>query len=880
MTKWLRRLAYLVFRTREERDLDEEMRHHVDLEAAELVSRGMDPLEARRRARIVFGGVDRYREEVRGARGVLWMDQVRQDLGFAMRTLRRSPGFAAGALIVLALGIGATTTAFGVANAVLLRPLPYPEPDQLVRVWPAAPELGQDRRTFSVPDFRDWRDRTTTLSPLALYSTLPGPLVLTGRGPAEEIPTAWVAGDFFGVFRVEAQVGRTLRLDEDGEGLNRVMVVSHGYWQRRFGGDPSIVGQTLMIGQEPFQLVGVMPPDFAYPSAEIDAWVFVSIVAQTSIPTERRYVRFMSAVGRMAPGVSVGRADQDLDAIAAALSRELPESNQQLTAATVDPLRDFMVGDARASLWLVLGAVALILFIACANVAGLLLARAGERRGELAVRMSLGADRGRVIRQLLAESAVLGVLGGALGLALAWVGTKLVVSLGGTLIPRSAEIGFDAGAFLFAAALTLGATALFGVLPALQAADDRVGAVLAMGGRGSTPGASTGRRRALVGAEVAVSVVLLVGAALLVRSFNALRAVDPGFDPEGVATMTFTIAQENYPERADYMQFYRTILDRVDALPGVAAVGSIRRLPFRGGGESVGFDIPGVFEPTAEEAPSVELVHVGGRLFEALGVPVLQGRVFTPEDNGDAPFRVVVNEAFVRSYSPDEPLVGRPIRIGGQEVEVIGIVGDVRQAGLAEPTEPTLYVHQEQNLRIGMGIVARVEPGGDPLRIVGAMRNVVTELDADQPVSEVASMTSVMGESIARPRFLTLLLTAVAGLAALLASVGVYGVIATVVRQRTREVGIRMALGADRGDVVGLVIRQGMVPAALGLAAGIAVAVAASGVMESLLFQIAPLDIWAFTAAAALVASLGLVACGLPAVRASRLEPARVLREE
>ena len=881
MTSWMRRLRYLLFRSAEERELDEEMRHHIELEARDLVERGMDPAEARRQARMAFGGVDRYREEVRGARGVLWVDQLRQDLAFAFRTLRRSPGFAAGALIVLALGIGATTTAFGVVDAVLLRPLPYPAPDQLVRVWPAAPETGVERRTFSIPDYRDWRDRSATLSGLALYSTLPSPPVMTGRGPAEEIPAAYVTGDFFGVLGVEAAVGRVPRPDEDVEGRNRVIVFSHGYWQRRFGGDPSVVGQILTIEGAPFELVGVMPPDFAYPSADVDAWVLISTVPQGSIPTEERFVRFMWAVGRMAPGVTLAQADQELDAVAAGLAAELPDTNQQLTAATVEPLHDVVVGDARASLWLVLGAVGLILLIACANVAGLLLARAGSRRGELAVRMSLGAERGRVVRQLLAEAGVLGLLGGALGLVLAWAGTRAVLSLGADLIPRSTEIGLDGGAFAFALVLTLAATVLFGVLPALRATDGGGRAALASGGRGATGGGAVGLRRVLVGAEVAVSVVLLVGAALLVRSFNALQSVDPGFEAEGLATMTLTIAQENYPSRTDYMQFYRDIMERLEAVPGVASVGSVRRLPLRGGGETAGFSIPGVFEPSDDEAPDVELVHVGGDAFTALGVPVLEGRDFTRLDDGDAPLRLVVSESFARTYSPDDPLVGRTILIyGDAEAEVIGIVGDVHQRGLDEPPVPTLYIHQEQNSRIGMGFLARAEPGVDPLRIAGAMRDIVVELDPDQPVREVASMEAVVDESLTSSRFLTLLLTAVGALAALLASVGVYGVIATVVRQRTREMGLRMALGAARADVIGLVVRQGMVPATLGLVLGLVVALAASSLMESLLFGVAPLDPWAYVVAGILVGALALGACGLPAAWASRLEPARVLRDE
>jgi predicted permease len=454
-----------------------------------------------------------------------------------------------------------------------------------------------------------------------------------------------------------------------------------------------------------------------------------------------------------------------------------------------------------------------------------------------------------------------------------------VLLLGGGLIPRSAEIGLSGGAFLFAFLITLAATLLFGLLPALRATDGGARAALAAGGRGATGGAAVGLRRILVGAEVAVSVVLLVGAVLLVRSFSALHSVDPGFEPRGLATMTLTITQDRYPEREDYMRFYREILEGIDALPGVATVGSLRRLPLRGGGESVGFHIPGVFEPAEDEAPDAELVHVGGEAFAALGTAVLEGRAFTPQDDANAPLRLIANEAFLRAYSPNDPLLNRVIRVyGDQEAEIIGIVADIHQRDLQGAPEPTLYIHQEQSSRIGMGFVARAESGIDPLQVAAAMRDVVVGIDSDQPVREVASMEAVVSEALSSSRFLTLLLTVVGGLASVLAAVGVYGVIATVVRQRTREMGLRMALGADRTNVIGLVVRQGMVPAIPGLGVGLAVALGISGVMESLLFRVAPLDPWAYMAAAFLVGLLTLGACGLPAAWASRLEPARVLR--
>ncbi len=856
------------------------MRLHIELEAEDLIRQGIAPRVARRRALLAFGGVDRHREAVREARGVLWLDQLRQDVEFAFRSFRRSPGFAIGAVLLLGVGIGATTTAFSVVNAVVLKPLPYPAPEELVRVWPAAPETGALRRTFSVPDFRDWRDGSRALDQLALYSDLPGAPVLTGYGEPEEVPSVYVSGEFFDVFGVEAALGRTLAPRDDVEGFNRVVVVSHDYWTRRFGGDPAVVGRTLTIDEQPFELVGVMPPEFAYPNASADMWVLISTIPQESIPTERRFVRFLFAVGRLAPGATIEQADEELDALATGLAERLPDTNRQLTAATVDPLLDVMVGNARRSLWLSLVSVGLILLITCANVAGLLLARVGERRAELAVRISLGAGRGRVVRQLMTESSVIGLLGGGVGLLVAAAGSTAVVRLATGLLPRATEIGLDGTGFALAVVLAVATTLAVGTVPALRGAGDGSGARALTGARGPLSRRSSSVRRALVGAEVALSVVVLVGASLLVRSFAQLQSVDPGFDTDGVATMTMTISGERYPDRETYMQFYRAIMERIERMPEVEAVGSLRQIPFRGAGESVDFSIPGVYEPDPAEARSSQYIHVGGEAFAALGVPVLRGRSFDVRDGPDGPPRLVVNEAFQRRFAPDTPLVGRTVTLGSGEAEIIGVVGDIHQRSLDTPPDATIYVHQEQEPRIGMGFVARVAPGIDPTEAAGAMRRIVAGIDGDQPVTEVASMRAVLGDTLVRPRMLTSLIAGVGLLAAVLAAVGLYGVIATLVRQQRREVGLRMALGADRPRVVRHVVHEGMAPAFAGIAIGLVAAASLVRAVEPLLFGIDPYDPMAFVAAAAIVTLFALAACAAPAARASRLEPARVLRED
>ncbi len=877
--RWARRIRYWLRRDDEERGLDEEMRFHVDMEARTLVESGMDPDEARREARLRFGGVDRYREQVRDARGTGWLEDLVSDARFAVRSFRRAPVFTVFALLVLALGIGAATAVVSVAYGVLVRPLPYPESDRLVRVWAAIPTRGVENASLSVPDIRDWQSRATSFSHLAGYTTLPGALTLIGEGGVEEVSTAWVVGDYFGVMGTPALLGRTLRPDEYG-GADRVVVFSHGYWLRRFGGDPTVVGRTLTIDHQPYEVVGVMPPEFRAPDPEVDAWVHLSVVPQNAIPHELRFVRFLSGVGRLAPGVDLERARQDLTSVSAALAESYPDENADRTAATVRPLHDVMVGDARPALVVMAGAVGLLLLMACATVAGLLLARAADRRSELAVRMSLGAGRGRIVRQLLAEGVVLGGVGGAVGVTLAWLGVGALARSGTDLLPRSAEVSVDPWMLLFA----LGATALTVVLsalaPARQLGRRDLESALRSGDRAGRSGSGVRLRRLLVAGEVAVAVLLSVGAALLVRTLAQLERVDLGFEPDDAAAMVMTISQEKYPTRADYLAFYRTLTERMNSIPGVTSVGSVRRLPTRGGGETQPFVVPGVYEPGPGDDPNLEIIHVGGDAFEALGTPVLAGRAFDARDHAEAPFRVVVNRAFTTRYLGDAEAVGRIMRFGELEVEIIGVVADVRHGDPAEAAEPVAYVHQEQNPRIAMAFVVRVRPGTPLAPVLAAMRARVAELDGEQPVSDLLPLQAAVGDALARPRALTALLGGFALVAAVLAVLGVYGVIATLVRARTRELGLRMALGAGEGDVMGMVVRQGMLPAAGGVAVGLAGALALARMLEGLLYGVAPLDPLAFVVGGGALFALALVACLAPARRAGRLQPAVVLRGE
>lgn len=877
--RWLRRLRYWVKRSDEERAVDEEMRFHVDMEARALVDGGMDPDEARRQARVRFGGVERYREEVRHARGTRWLEDLASDVRFAFRSFRRVPVFTSFTLLVLALGIGATTAVVSVSYGVLARPLPYPEPDRLVRVWAAIPTRGVEMASLSAPDIRDWQERATSFSHLAGFTTLPSAVTLTGQGPAEEIATAWIVGDYFGVMGTPALLGRTLRPDEFG-GADRVIVFSHDYWVRRFGGDPSIVGRTLTIDHQPYEVVGVMPPHFRAPTPEVDAWVHLSVVPQNSIPHELRFVRFLQGVARLAPGVEPVRAQDELSAIATSLAQAYPDENAERTAATVTPLHEVVVGDVRPALVVMAVAVGLLLVMACATVAGLLLARAADRRNELAVRLSLGAGRGRVLRQLLAEGLVLGGIGGVAGLAVAWAGVGALARSGTDLLPRSAELGLDPWMLLFALGATAATVLVSALAPARLLRSDDLESSLRSADRAGRSGAGVRLRRALVAGEVAVAVLLGVGAALLARSLAQLERVDLGFDPENAVAMVMTIAQEKYPTRVEYLGLYRAITERVEAIPGVEAVGSVRRLPTRGGGETQPFTVPGLYEPGPGDEPNVEVVHVGGDVFGALGTDVIAGRVFDERDHAEAPFRVVVNRTFVARYLDGAEAVGRPVRFGDLEAEIVGVVDDVRHGDPSVPAEPVAYVHQEQNPRIAMAYVVRVRAGTPIAPVMAAMRARVAELDGEQPISDLLPLEAAVGDALARPRALTLLLGGFAVVAAVLAALGVYGVIATLVRARTRELGLRMALGAREGDVASMVVRQGMLPALAGVALGLAGALGLVRLLEGLLYGVTPFDAWAFLAGGGSLFVLALLACLAPARRAGRLQPAAVLRSE
>lgn len=876
-----RRIRILLRKDAVERELDEELRTHLEMEVRDLIRRGLPPEQARREATVRFGGVERTKERVRDERGGRLLDDLAQDVRYGVRSLRHAPGFTASALLVLALGIGSATTLFGVVDAVLLEPLPYPGAERLVRVWPASPARGVERASMSYPEFRDWREQARSLDGLAVYSTLIGDYIYLGGDAPTELATQWVAGDFFRILGVPPVAGRPLE-PEDAEEDRMVAVLSWGAWQRLFGGDPGTVGRSITLDHRSFEVVGVMPQGFTFPVEEsVEVWVPLTVVPEDDIPIHGRQVRFLQAVGRLAPGQSAAQAREDLAAVARALERTYPDSHAGVSDATVVPLPEWTVGDVRQALLLALGAVGFLLLLACANVANLLLARGTARAREVALRMSLGAPSERLVRQLLTESLLLASAGGALGLVLSWAATRTLALGSVGILPRAAGIGLDGTVVIASLGLTLFAAASAGVLPALRAVDVAPANDLREGGRGSSGGASGTRlRRTLVAAEVALAVLLLTGAGLLVRSLDALRRVDPGFETENRIAMTLTISDGKHPEREDWMGLYHQILERLEAHPDVAAAGAIRRLPFRGSGEALPVRVAGVYEPAADEQRYAEMFQVSAGLAEALGLRLLRGRGIQASDGPDDVFVAVISEAFERDFFQGQDALGRRFQVPGtgREVQVVGVVADVRHGGPRENPPPVAYVSNDQVPRIQMSYV--VATVGDPLDLAGEMHRIVRELDPDQPVSEIVPLSDLAAESLARPRFFAALLGGFALLALLLAALGVYGVLAFVVRSRAREMGLRQALGASGGTVAAGVLKQGMVPVAVGLAAGLAGAAALSRFLGALLYGVEPLDPLTYLGVSVVLGAVATLACLAPAWAAGRVDPMVSLRAE
>jgi predicted permease len=876
------RLPWLTRRQLAE-DVEAELAFHLACRAEELVEAGVPAAEAERRAAEQFGDLEYTRrycrdEDVRrerDSRHLTIMHELKQDLVYTMRTLVSARGFALVALLTLALGIGANTAIFSVVRGVLLRPLPFPAADRVMRVWHANPSEDNLRSQVSEPDYLDWKAASTAFASMGAYWYAPGGsgANLTGTGRPERLEGAYVTPGFFETLGASAAIGRTIRAEEAVQGDDRYMVLSHGLWQRRFGGDPAIVGKALTIDDEPYTVLGVMPRDFSFPADGIDFWAPVSLFGPDDIGRQRAS-RFLDVFGRLKPGATPEQAAGELAAVSQRIAAQEPE-NRGFTATTVLPMREALLGEVRRPLLVLMGAVAFVLLITCVNIASLLLARATARRRELAMRSALGAGRGRILRQLLTESLVLALLGGALGVALAFVSVRALGAIGAAELPRASAIRIDGAVLLFALGVSTAAGLLFGLLPALRATSPNLQEVLRAGARGSVGGAGQRLRSALVVAEVALAAVLVVGAGLAAKSFSRLLDVDPGFQPQNVLAVRLGMS-DRYDDqtRAGY---YESLLERIAAVPGVQSVGAAKNFPLRGTGEVRSpVLVPGSAAGAAERELRVPVMHVSADYFKAMGIPLRAGRAFGPGDREDAPPVWIVNESFARRHWPGESAVGKTIQLGETPIQIIGVVGDIRQRSLTEPAEPYAYIHYRQNMRSGLSLAVRTT--GEPLRLANAVREAVWSVDRDQTITSVETMSAVVGGNVARPRLLTSLLLLFGVMGLLLGALGIYGVLAFAVTQRRQEIGVRVALGASPRSVLALVVRQGMTLALAGVVVGVAGAAVLTRVMTAVLYEVRATDPATFATVIVVLLGAALVASWLPARRAVRVDPVQALR--
>ena len=821
------------------------------------------------------------------------MEYLWQDLRYGARMLQKNPAFTLVALLALALGIGANTAIFSVVNAVVLRPLPFKDPDRLVYVWETNPRIGLDRAIVSPPDFADWREQNGVFERISAFRTWF--YRLSGGGEPEQVWGVRTSASFFELLGVEPQAGRTFLPEEEQPDRDQVVIISHGLWQRRFGADPNLVGHTITIDDRPFTVIGILSSDFDLFGGKraYDIWMPFDFTRGQLSRDDYSLIVF----ARLKAEIGRERAQAEMSAIAERLGREYPATNEG-RGVKVITIHENQVLSLRPALLILAAAVGFVLLIACVNVANLLLARASSRQKEIAVRMALGATRSRLIRQLLTESLLLSSMGGAFGLVLASWGLDLlraVLSSGVDEIPRADWIRIDPKVLGFTLLISLLTGVVFGLAPALQVSRPDLSEMLKDGGKSSAGGGRGPKLRdSLVVTEVALATVVLLGAGLMLRSFGKLMAVEPGFDPENVLTMQVWLPEPKYADGTKIVAFYQQTLERMREVNGVKSASSINFLPLSGWGDMTEFAIDGRAAAPSGQEPVAEYRVIDSDYFRVMGIPLLKGRPFDKQDRDEAHGVALINHAMANRYWPDDEPLGKRIRpnfpetrtpwrprAGKAWLTVVGVVGDVRQikdSGPLVEQHPEFYLPCAQNPSALMTLVVRTD--AEPMNLVSALRREVLAVDKYQPVTEIKSMKQFVSESVYRPRLNTELLSVFATVALILAVVGIYGVISYLVIQRTREVGIRLALGAQRRNVLAMVVGQGMKLSLAGVAIGLAGAFALTGVMRSLLFGVSASDPFTYAVVALLLAAISLMACYVPARRAAKVDPTVALRCE
>jgi predicted permease len=864
-----------------EQELGSELHFHIERQVEENIASGMTPQEARRAAMREFGGVEQVKEECRDTRRVNFFENVLADIHYGLRMLRKSPSFTFFAVAVLALGIAANSAIFSIADAVLIRPLPYADANRLVMVWEDASAFGFPKDTPAPGNFSDWKSRNQVFTDVAATS-FGDAFNLIGTGAPEKLTGRSVTANLLSVLGATPELGRDFRPEDDVPGATRVAILSHGLWLRRFGGDPEILGKEILLNYEKCTIIGVMRRGFQFPDRDAELWTPARF---TKEDLANHGSHFLEVVARLKPGVSLKSANADLAVIAKEMEKEHPDSNAKLGAFAV-PLREEFAGDVRPAILMLVGAVCFVLLIACANVANLLLSRATARRREMAMRLALGATRGRIVQQMLTESVLLAIFAGAAGLLLSMWGTRFLATLIPAGIAPMAGTGVDARVLLFTLAVTLATGVLFGIIPASRVSHFHLTPSLKQGGGQSGVGSGGQKLRdALVICEVALAIVLLAGGALMIRSLQNLYHLDPGFRADHVLVAHTSLPYQKYKLFAQRSAFYDQVVANVERLPGVIAAGYTTWIPLTNPGGAMAITIEGKPEPPPGQMfiPNVRMISKD--YIAALRTKLIDGRLFEQGDGFGRPLVALINQTMAKNYWPGENAIGRRFKVGRYSeknpwVMVVGIVGDVHQAGIDLPARAEVYMPCEQEDKGYDPEYLAVRTSGDPMALAEAVRQQVWAVDKEQPVAGVMPLEDLVDDNLASRKMQASLLSGFAGLALLLVTLGIYAVLSFAVTQRTQEIGVRVALGAQPHDVLRMIFSQGFKLFLIGAAIGLAAAFALSRALVHLLFGVSAYDPASFASVTLLLAAVALLACYVPARRATRVDPLTALRYE
>jgi putative ABC transport system permease protein len=878
--QWMGRLRNIFRREKMEQELDEELRSHIELRVEENIAAGMTPEEARYDAQRRFGNWMTTKEDTRETHLIGWLETTLQDLRYAARMLWRSPGFAVVAVTLLALGIGATTTIFSVVNGVLLRPLRYPHPERLMMVWEK--DNNGSITNMGYATFTDWRAQNHSFADMAAMSYWQP--TLSGEDEPERLNGQRVTSGFFRTLGVTPALGRDFTPQEDVRGNHFVVILSHALWQRRFGSNLKIIGRPIQLGTGSYTVVGVLPADYASELAP-QSEIWAPLAYNETLPYACRDCRHLRAIGRIAPSASLASAGAEMNTISERLFRDYPKSYSNPGVILV-PLQEQIVDNVHAALWVLLGAVGFVMLITCANVMNLMLSRAAQRQKETAIRLALGASRGRLVRQWLVEALLVSLLGALAGVLLATWGVDSLRTWGPPNLPRLNEVRLDAWAVAFAAGVAIVTTLSCGIAPGLQTRNPDVNSALKEGGRTGASDVSPRFRSFLVVTDIAISLVLLAGAGLMVRSLWRLLRVDPGFSPQNVLTMEVSLQGQKFAGNESQglpqvSAFYAEAMERIRAIPGVESAGAASQIPLGGNMDMYGMHVEGKEKPNPSDDPSADRYAVTLEYLHTLRIPILRGRGFSEQDTATSPPVLLINETFAKRMFPGEDPIGKRLKMGGTDAPwrtIVGIVGDVHHRALdAERTMQAYLPHAQWS---DTSMVLAIRGSLPTAALASAARQAIWSVDRNQPVTNVISMQEFIAANTEQRRFVMLLLSGFAGLAVLSAAIGIYGALSLLVTQRTHEIGIRMALGAQQWDVLRETLQHGLRLTSIGLAVGLAGALALSETLTALLYGVGPRDPATLAEVVLLLLFVALMACSVPALRASRVDPMEALRYE